>query len=367
MYPPAPSGMRTTLVGCAALSIGLSLKLILSGARKMNARINVTITSYCQLPRSWFHQKRFLNVVQTLVITIYSRCWLLSVTAYCVANLGDTLHAHIRPQRFGNNHTPVGLLVILDDLQPRAADRQAAAVQCMHELGFSFAIGAEPNVSAPRLESFEIRTRRNLAEQLLPRQPDFNVVRLGGRETHVSRTQHDDPIVQSEPLQYRFSVVRELLVLFVGFVRARELHQLHFLKLVLADDATHVLAVGTGFAAETWSVRGERDGQPRAIEHFVAVEIRDRHFRSRDQPQVRPLALEGIAGEFRQLSGTVHGIGVHEVRREDLGISVLARVQVEHEVGESAFELRTQVPIDREARAGKLGGTLEIQNAQLLT
>ncbi len=71
-----------------------------------------------------------------------------------------------------------------------------------------------------------------------------------------------------------------------------------------------------------------------------------------------------VGGEFRQLSGAVHGLGIHQVRRQNLGVAVLAGVQVEHEVGQRPLQPRSQVPVHREACAGKLGGAFEIEHAQ---
>src|SRR3954463_3821607 len=43
---------------------------------------------------------------------------------------------------------------------------------------------------------------------------------------------------------------------------------------------------------------------------------------------------------------------------------MLARVRLEHEVDQRAFELRSESPIDRKAGARDLRGTIEIQNAK---
>src|SRR5262245_16171498 len=46
----------------------------------------------------------------------------------------DSLRAHILPQRFWHYHASVRLLIVLEDCQPRAPDRQAAAIERMYEL-----------------------------------------------------------------------------------------------------------------------------------------------------------------------------------------------------------------------------------------
>ena len=45
---------------------------------------------------------------------------------------------------------------------------------------------------------------------------------------------------------------------------------------------------------------------------------------------------------------------------------MLARVQVEHEVGQRPLQLRSQVPVNRKACAGELDRALHIEHTQLL-
>ena len=88
--------------------------------------------------------------------------------------------------------------------------------------------------------------------------------------------------MQTEFLQNGLGIVGKFFELFVGFFRTGKLYELDFLELMLPDDAANVLAVRTGFAAKTWRVGGERDGQSRAVNDLVAVEIRHWHFSGRD-------------------------------------------------------------------------------------
>src|ERR1700741_3768262 len=104
-------------------------------------------------------------------------------------------NSHIWPKRLGNHYAAVRLLIVLDDRNPGPSDRETAAVQCMHELAFSLAFGTETDVGAPRLESFKIRARRDLAKQCLAWKPYFNIVRLGGRKTYVRSTQRHHPVM----------------------------------------------------------------------------------------------------------------------------------------------------------------------------
>ena len=74
---------------------------------------------------------------------------------------------------------------------------------------------------------------------------------------------------------------------------------------------------------------------------------------------------EKIGGEFRKVTGAIHRLGVHHVRRQDLRIPMLTRVQVEHEIRECALQTRSQVPIHGEARPGEFCRALQVEHAQL--
>ena len=76
--------------------------------------------------------------------------------------------------------------------------------------------------------------------------------------------------------------------------------------------------------------------------------------------------LEQVLGEFRQLAGTEQRLVAHQHGRADLGIAVLAGVDVKHELAERAFEPRQRPGQDHEARARHPGGRLEIHHAQRL-
>ncbi len=50
---------------------------------------------------------------------------------------------------------------------------------------------------------------------------------------------------------------------------------------------------------------------------------------------------------------------------EDLGVAVLLRVEVQHEIDDGALKPRGQAHVDVEARAGELHAPLEIKDAHL--
>src|SRR5947209_1308518 len=127
----------------------------------------------------------------------------------------------------------------------------------MYKFSLVLALGPEPYIRPARLIGLEIRARRNLAVQLLSRQPDLDIVRLRRRRSHVARAERHGAVMQTESLQNLFRVAGQLLVFFVRVFRMRKLHQFHFLKLMLPDNSPNVLPIRARFAAEAWSVGGK--------------------------------------------------------------------------------------------------------------
>src|ERR1035438_3379766 len=148
----------------------------------------------------------------------------------------DAIAAKVGPQDFRNEHAAIGLLIVLDDRNPRPSDCQPAAIERVHQLRFLAAFRAITDVRASRLKIREVRARGNLAEETLSRQPYFDVIGLRRRKTQVGGAERHRAIVQAEFLQYGLGIARQLLVLLPRLLRLGELHQFDLLKLVLADN-----------------------------------------------------------------------------------------------------------------------------------
>jgi hypothetical protein len=58
----------------------------------------------------------------------------------------------------------------------------------------------------------QVGAGRNLAVGVLGRQPDFQIVGLGGGETHVAGAQHDAAIGQFQRFENGFGVAGQLFV-----------------------------------------------------------------------------------------------------------------------------------------------------------
>ena len=108
---------------------------------------------------------------------------------------------------------------------------------------------------------------------------------------------------------------------------------------MLPDEAADVLSVRSGFAPEAGRIRRIANRQLAAVEDFATVHVRQRHFGGRDEIQV-PLAgdLEKVGFKLRQLSCSHQRCGIDEDRRLYFGVRMLARVQIQHERDERAFE-----------------------------
>jgi hypothetical protein len=119
---------------------------------------------------------------------------------------------------------------------------------------------AEAGLHAAGLEGAEVGAGRNLAVGVLGRQPDFEIVGLGG-ETHVAGAQRHAAVRQFQRFENDFGVTGQLFVRFGRLVGMDDLHQLDLVELVLADHAAHVAAAGTGFGTEARRMADELERQ----------------------------------------------------------------------------------------------------------
>ena len=63
--------------------------------------------------------------------------------------------------------------------------------------------------------------------------------------------------MQPEQLQHAFRIRSQRFKFFVGIFRRDDFHQLDFVELMHANDATRFAPGGTRFAPETWRIGGE--------------------------------------------------------------------------------------------------------------
>ena len=149
-----------------------------------------------------------------------------------------------------------------------------------------------------------------------------------------------------------------------------DLHHLDLVELVLADHAARVLAVAPRFRAKARRVRRQLHRQRDPLHDLAAHGVRERDLGGRDQIQLlaarrRPAAAlrhrEHVGFELGQLRRADQRLGIDDVRRVALGVAVLARLHVEHELRERAVQTRERAAQEREARAGELRRGREVE------
>jgi len=172
--------------------------------------------------------------------------------------------------------------------------------------------------------------------------------------------------VKPKRFQDVLGVQGELLELVVGGLGGRELHELHLVELVLADESPRVLPVGSRLAAKARRVGHVVDGQVLLAQDLVAVDVRDGDLGRGDHVVVHPFDLEEVLGELRELPRAGHALLVDHEGREDLQVGVLEGVQVEHVVDEGPFELGAPAAIQGEARPRDLCPAGKVQDLQIL-
>ena len=168
-------------------------------------------------------------------------------------------------------------------------------------------------------------------------------------------------------MQNIFGIARQRLKFVVTRFGFRELHQLHFLKLMLANNAAHIPPVRPRFTPETRRIRAKLDGQLVQIQHFIAIQIRHRYFCGGDQVVIGSLQLEQIRLKLGQLPRAIKAIFIRDERRQHFGISVVLRMHIQHEIDQRAFQFRAQAHVNGKPRAGDLRRAIEIEDAQFRT
>src|SRR5207248_2791597 len=73
-----------------------------------------------------------------------------------------------------------------------------------------------------------------------------------------------------------------------------------------------------------------------------------------------------VVFELGQLAGAGHDFAPYQKWRLDFDVTVLARVEVEHEVDQPAGKPRTGTHQDRKSRASELRAPREVEDAKLL-
>ena len=215
---------------------------------------------------------------------------------------------------------------------------------------------------AARLEVEEIAARGNLPVAALARQPNLKVNGLGGGKAEVAAAEGHCPVGQFQAAQDGFRVAGEFVQGLPRQRRLDDLHQLHLLELVLAEDAARVLAVVAHLAAKARGVRHMAERQRGGVQDGVAHQVRHRRLGGGDEV-VALVAGHGelLVLELRQLPGALQRRRVHEVGHIHLLVAVFLRVYVEHELRQRPVQARHRARHHDEARTGNFDGGFGVQ------
>mmetsp|Transcript_36625 Transcript_36625/g.57184 ORF Transcript_36625/g.57184 Transcript_36625/m.57184 type:complete len:495 (-) Transcript_36625:408-1892(-) len=280
---------------------------------------------------------------------------------------------HVWPQHLGNGEGAVlGVVVVLQHSHQRTAHRQARPVHRVRKCVLLLAVLIHRPVTQVHPAPLEVRAvgaGGNLPEGLLARQPDLQVVaetrpkpNIPGAEAHLT-------VGQTQQLQRLLGVLGELFVLGLGLLLGADLHQLHLVELVLAEQPARVPAVRAGLRAEAGRARREGQGQRLALQDLAPVQVREGDLRGRDQEGVLPRGLvahlEQVVLELGQLAGAAQRAPRDDVGRRHLQVPVLQGVQVEGELHERALEPSHGAREHREPRPAQPGRALGQEPAQL--
>ena len=112
--------------------------------------------------------------------------------------------------------------------------------------------------------------------------------------------------MQTEQLQHSLGMSSERLELVIRVFRQRIFHQLDFLKLMLPNNPTHILAVRSSLAAKARCVGRKRDGQAGSVEHVREDGKPAVRFRVTDGRVGVPVNYVGVLPDlFREGQGVV--------------------------------------------------------------
>src|SRR5215213_8577982 len=268
--------------------------------------------------------------------------------------LGDRIARQVRSEHLRDANRSIRLLVRLEAGGDDPGESEPRAVQRVDELRLCAGFRAEADRHPAGLVVAEVRARAHLEPALDAGRPHLEVVLLRLDEAHLAGAHQDDAISQTEALEEELGPFRQPLECGRRLVGLLEEHHLDLVELMHAEDAAGVLAGSPGLAPEAWGVGGVADRKLVGVEDLVAVQVRDRHFGSRDEVQI--VARHDVHLVF--LVGYLAGPGgrrrVDDGGRPDFGHAVLAGVDVEEPVDQRALERGSGSLVDRKARAADL-------------
>src|SRR5687768_4686996 len=220
------------------------------------------------------------------------------------------------------------------------------------------------DISAAGLILSKGAARRDLQPRSDTRRENLEIVCLRAAEAGIPRREEHPSVRELQKLKHFLRVRGENLQLVQRGFGSRVTHQLDLVEFVNAQKATRILSRSSGFPAKTSRASYEALGKIRRVQNLVAIDVRDRYFRRRDQKKI--VVAEGVhvVLELRELAGRSHRRTIDDDWYPQLLVTVVADVKIELHVHESAHQPGAKPPIQDESGAGNLGPTLEIDQTE---
>ncbi|OGR90605.1 MAG: hypothetical protein A2992_00115 [Elusimicrobia bacterium RIFCSPLOWO2_01_FULL_59_12] len=143
-----------------------------------------------------------------------------------------------------------------------------------------------------------------------------------------------------------------------------ELHQLHFIELMIADQPHGVPAIGSRFPPEAGAVADILFGQVLFLQDLIPVDIGHGDLRGGYQIKGVPLDPKELFLKAGELPGPLHGLRRDQVGGHDFRVSVLLGMDIQHERDQRPLQRRPLAAEHGKARAREFGRGLEVKNAQ---
>src|SRR5262249_33333612 len=107
-----------------------------------------------------------------------------------------------------------------------------------------------------------------------------------------------------------------------------------------ANDAPGFAACRACFASEARRVGNVLPGKIGSTQDFIAMEVRQLNFSRRRKKDLVLLQTVHVRFKLRELRSAEHAITPNQKRRTDFGVTMLARMQIDHEIDQRAFQSR---------------------------
>ncbi|CCB75725.1 protein of unknown function [Streptantibioticus cattleyicolor NRRL 8057 = DSM 46488] len=222
-----------------------------------------------------------------------------------------------------------------------------------------------PHRQPPGLELVAVGGRGQLAVLALGGDPRLAVelARGGGAQVAGGHVDHLERQPQrAEPL---LLPGQQPLVLRLGLLGGDEAEHLHLVELVDAEDASGVLAVGAGLPAEAGRETGVAQREPGRLDDLVHVVGGQRDLGGADQVVVVLLQVVDVLRGLAEEAGALHGARLDQRGGEHRGEAGLGGLR-DRRVDQGQLQQGADTGEVVEARAGDLGGALDVDGAECL-